>query len=622
MRQGILMRGAGLIPAAILAVAIIILVNTGITGVRLDLTDARLYTLSQGTENILASLEEPIRLDFYFSRKTLDSFPSMINYGNRVGDLLREYAAKSGGKLKLTVIEPEPFSEAEDQAVASGLQGVAVNTAGDNAYFGLVARNSVDDEKVIAFFQNQREASLEYDLTKLIYNLANPRKPAIGVISSLPVFGAAMLPGQPPVPPQTWAIIESMREFFDVRELTTVTDDIDVLMVIHPKDLPESTLFDIDQFVLRGGKAMFFVDPLAESDNLGPDPQNPSMPDPSSHLDRLLNAWGLEIPGDKVVGDAEYAMRVQTRSPRGQSGILYLPWLGLQGEALNREDFATNELEVVNTGSAGAINKKEDSKLTVTPLLRTSSQTMLLERIMLQFRQDPESILNNFKSEDKQRDIAVRLSGRAQTAFPEGAPGGGEQKTGAENKDFLKEGDINVILVADTDLLSDMFWVRAQNFLGMQINQAIADNGDFIINALDNLSGSNDLISLRSRGASSRPFTRVEEIRREAEERFRLREQELQERLKETEQRIVDLQGKGGSDSGGMILSPEQAAEIEKFRAEMLETRKELRAVQHELQKDIEGLGIALRFINVGLVPLLIAIGAVGAGVYRSRHYN
>lgn len=617
-----LMRGTGLIPAAILAVAIIILVNTGITGVRLDLTDARLYTLSKGTENILATLDEPIRLDFYFSRKTLDSFPSMINYGNRVGDLLREYEAKSGGKIKLTIIEPEPFSEAEDQAVASGLQGVAVNTAGDNAYFGLVGRNSVDDEKVIAFFQNQREAALEYDLTKLIYNLADPKKRVIGVISGLPVFGAPPLPGQLPAMPQVWTIIESMREFFDVRDLTTVTDDIDVLMVIHPKDLPESTLFDIDQFVLRGGKAMFFVDPLAETDNPGPDPQNPSMPDPSSHLDRLLNAWGLEIPGDKVIGDAEYAMRVQTRGPRGQSGVLYLPWLGLQGEALNREDFTTNELEVVNAGSAGVINKKEDSQLTVTPLLSTSPRTMLLERIMLQFQPDPESLLNNFKSDDKQRDIAVRLSGHAQSAFPEGAPNGGEEEPESGKKDYLKEGDINVILVADTDLLSDMFWVRAQNFLGMQINQAIADNGDFIINALDNLSGSTDLISLRSRGASSRPFTRVEEIRRDAEEKFRKREQELQERLKETEQRIVALQSKSGGNSGGMILSPEQAEEIEKFRAEMLDTRKELRAVQHELQKNIESLGIALRFINVGLIPLLIALGAIGAGIYRSRHYN
>lgn len=617
-----LMRGTGLIPAAILAVAIIILVNSGITGVRLDLTDARLYTLSKGTENILTALDEPIRLDFYFSRKALDSFPSMINYGNRVGDLLREYEAKSGGKIKLTIIEPEPFSEAEDQAVASGLQGVAINTAGDNAYFGLVGRNSVDDEKVIAFFQNQREAALEYDLTKLIYNLANPKKRVIGVISGLPVFGASPLPGQLPAMPQAWTIIESMREFFDVRDLATVPDDIDVMMVIHPKDLPESTLFDIDQFVLRGGKAMFFVDPLAETDNPGPDPQNPSMPDPSSHLDRLLNAWGLEIPGDKVIGDAEYAMRVQTRSPRGQSGVLYLPWLGLQGEALNREDFTTNELEVVNAGSAGVINKKEDSKLTVTPLLSTSPRTMLLERIMLQFQPDPESLLNNFKSDDKHRDIAVRLSGHVQSAFPDGAPSGGEEKPESAKKDYLKEGDINVILVADTDLLSDMFWVRAQNFLGMQINQAIADNGDFIINALENLSGSTDLISLRSRGASSRPFTRVEEIRREAEEKFRKREQELQERLKETEQRIVALQSKSGGNSGGMILSPEQAEEIEKFRAEMLDTRKELRAVQHELQKNIESLGIALRFINIGLIPLLIALGAIGAGIYRSRHYN
>ena len=620
MKQGMFMSGSGLLPAGILAVALVVLVNTGVTGVRLDLTEAKLYTLSEGTENILSALDEPVQLDFYFSRKTLDGFPSMINYGNRVADLLREYAAKSGGMIKLNVIEPEPFSEAEDQAVASGLQGVAVNAAGDNAYFGLVGRNSVDDEKVIAFFQNQREASLEYDLTKLIYNLAYPKKRQIGVISGLPVFGDQMMPGQAPGPSQPWTIIETMREFFDVRELETVTDDVDVLMVIHPKNLPEQTLFDIDQFILGGGKAMLFVDPLAEMDNTGPDPQNPAaIPEFGSHLDRLLNAWGLGIPREKVVGDMDYAMRVQTRSPRGQAGVLYLPWLGLRDEALNVEDFTTNELEVVNAGSAGVIEKQENSTLNVVALLKTSTQTMLLDRTMLQFQQDPESMLTSFVSENKQRDIAVRLSGHAVTAFPEGAPRG-EGNEAESGGSHLTEGEINVILVADTDLLSDMFWVRSQNFLGTQINQAIANNGDFIINALDNLSGNNDLISLRSRGEFSRPFTRVEEIRREAEEKFREREQQLQDRLKETEQRILALQNESGANS--MILSPEQAVEIDKFRAEMIVTRKELREVQHELQKNIESLGSTLRFINIGLVPLLITVISIVTGVYRSRHYN
>jgi ABC-type uncharacterized transport system involved in gliding motility auxiliary subunit len=617
MKQKSVISATGLLLAAALAVALIIVVNTNITGIRLDLTEGRLYTLSQGTRNILQSLDEPVRLDFYFSRKILDGYPAMINYGNRVADLLREYAARSGGMIELTIIEPEAFSEEEDQAVASGLQGVAINAAGDNAYFGLAGRNSVDDEKIIPFFQNQRQASLEYDITKLIFNLAWPDKRVIGVISDLPVFGAPALPGQPPAA-RPWAIIDTMREFFEVRQVRSITDDIDVLMVIHPKTLTDATLFEIDQFILGGGNAMLFVDPLAEADKTRPDPQNPAvMPDFDSDLDTLLDHWGITIPDGKVAGDINAAMRVQTPSPRGQQGVLYLPWLRLDGNHLNREDFTTNELQLIHVGSAGVIEQQESSTLQFTPLLMTGNESMLIDRDLLMFQQDPEILLHNFVSQDRQQTIAVRLSGHVQTAFPDGPPENDETTADEPAAELLTEGDINVILVADTDILSDMFWVRTQNFLGMEMHQSIANNGDFVVNALDNLSGNNDLISLRSRGEFSRPFTRVEEIRREAEEKFRAREQQLQSRLEETEQRIVALQ----QDSGGssLILSPEQAGEIEKFRREMLNTRKELRAVQHELQKNIESLGTVLKFINIGLVPLLIMLASIGAALYRSR---
>lgn len=601
-----------LLLAAVLSLAIIILVNAVFTGLRLDMTGNKLFTLSEGTVNILKSLDEPITLDFYFSRKSMTDYPQLINYANRVRDLLEEYAATAGGKIVLTVIEPEPFSEEEDRAVAGGLQGAAVNAAGDRAYFGLVGSNSTDDEMIIPFFRNDRENALEYDITKLIYNLAYPDKRTVGVISSLPLFGDAQ--GAAP-----WAIIDAMREFTDVEDLgadVAKIEDIDVLMVVHPKELNSKTMFAIDQYLLAGGKAILFVDPLAEADNMQPPDGAPVLPDMDSDMRFLFEGWGIEMPEQKVAGDINAAMRVQTRGARGPQETDYLPWLRLGSENFNQSDFATSELNVINMGTAGVIEKKEGSPLAFEPLIETSTESMKMERDLILFQRDPNVMLRNFEPENKKQTLAARLSGRVKTAFPDGAPveEGGDT---AVPVDSIKEGDINVVVVADTDILTDHFWIRKQSFFGVEIPEAIANNGDFIINTIENLSGNQDLISLRSRDKFSRPFAVVEQIRRDAEEHFRAQEQALQAKLQETEQKIAALQKEG--TGGELLLSPEQAAEIEKFRKEQINTRKELRAVQHELQKNIENLGTRLKFINIGLIPLLIGLTAIFAGVYRSR---
>lgn len=599
----------GLLLAAALAIAIIIIANVTLTSLRLDLTSNKLFTLSEGTINILNSLEEPVRLDFYFSKKTLVGFPALMNYGTRVRDLLEEYAAKSAGKIELTIIEPETFSEEEDQAVASGLHGVSTNTAGDRAYFGLVGSNATDDEMIIPFFQSERQAALEYDITKLIYNLANPDKRVIGIISSLPVFGDARQVEKP------WAIISTLREFFEVRDLGEKPDeieqDIDVLMVIHPKDVKDKTLFAIEQFMLAGGNAMLFVDPLAEADRSQPDPEQPMvMPDLDSDLKFLFDGWGIEIAEGKIVADINAAMRVQTRSERGPQEVIYLPWLRLGETSFNKDDFSTSEIKLIHMGTVGSILQSEQSTLEFIPLIQTSTESMKMERDLIMIQRDPNVILENFKSEDKRQILATRLSGRVKTAYPEGLDG-------EDSSTLLQEGDINIILVADTDILNDLFWIRTQNFFGMEMPQAIANNGDFIVNSLENLSGNNDLISLRSRGEFSRPFSRVEKIRRAAEDEFRERERNLQSKLEETEKRMQALQK--DTSSSDLILSAEQNREIEKFREVQLTTRKELRAVQHELQKNIERLGAQLKFINIGLMPLIITIIAIVSGVYRSR---
>jgi ABC-type uncharacterized transport system involved in gliding motility auxiliary subunit len=610
--------GTGLLLGAVLSIAIIILVNASLTSLRIDLTENKLFTLSEGTVNIIRSLEEPINLNFYFSHETLLGYPALLNYGTRVRDLLEEYAAKSGGKIQLKIIEPEPFSEEEDQAVASGLQGAPINAAGDRAYFGLLGTNSTDDEANIPFFQDSREAALEYDITKLIFNLAHPKKRVVGIISSLPVFGES-IPGQPPGKP--WAIIDIMREFFEVKNLGDspykLDDGIDVLMVIHPKKLNDQLLFEIDQFMLGGGNAFIFVDPLAEADRSQPDPQNPmTMPDLDSDLKVFLDGWGIEIVDSKLAADMTSAMRVQTRTPRGPQETLYLPWLRLGEDSFNQDDFTTNELKVLHLGTAGIIEQKDGSTVEMSQLIRTTADSMKLERDLILFQQDPNIILENFVSENKPLNLAVRLSGHVSSAYPEGSPAAAEEDEPSKEA-YLKEGDINVILVADTDILSDIFWVRKQNFFGVEIPQPIANNGDFVVNTLENLSGNTDMISLRSRGEFSRPFEVVETIRREAEDKFRDRERELQSKLTETEQRIQGLQREGGESD--LILSKAQNTEIEKFQTEQLKTRKELRAVQHELQKNIESLGAKLKFINIGLMPLLIMIAAILTGLYRTR---
>jgi gliding motility-associatede transport system auxiliary component len=608
--------GTGLILATCLFIATIILVNTALTTWRIDLTENKLFTLSQGTINILENLEEPVQLDFYLSQKAMIDFPLLANYGVRVRDMLEEYAAHANGQLILNIIEPETFSEAEDQAVASGLRTVSANNAGDRVYFGMVGTNSTDDEKVIPFFQTNRESALEYDITKLIYNLAYPDKRIVGVVSQLPIIGKNEKD-------PSWTIINALKEFFEVRDLTDNIDSldqkIDVLMLVHPKKLDNQTLYAVDQYLLRGGKAIVFIDPLAEQDKTQPNPANPNvMPKLDSYLSELLELWGLEMSKEKIVGDINAAMRVQANSPRGPQEIDYLPWLRLTEKNFNPDDFSSSELNLIHMGTAGSIEVKEDKGLTITPLIQTSKQSTKLERDLILFQRDPSVILNNFKSGEKQLLLAARIKGQSKTVFPEGRPAEDDDSEKTVDDDFVGEGEINVILVSDTDIMADHFWVRTQKMFGVDVPQPVANNGDFVINSIENLSGNTDMISLRGRGKYSRPFEKVEDIRKKAEAQFRQREKELQASLGETEKKIRDLQQEQG-DEKSYLLNNKLTAEIEKFRNERLATRKELRGVQHELKKNIEKLGAQLRFINIGLIPLLITLLALMIGIYRAN---
>ncbi len=615
--------GTGLILATCLFVATIILANTALTTLRIDLTENKLFTLSAGTKNILKNLEEPVQLDFYFSQKAMSDFPLLVNYGARVRDMLEEFATHANDKLILNIIEPDTFSEAEDQAVASGLRTVSANSAGDRAYFGIVGTNSTDDEKVIPFFQTNRESALEYDITKMIFDLAFPEKRKVGLVSQLPIMATT---GDPDG--RDWTIISALQDSFEVHNLTQNpdtlvesidVDNIDVLMLVHPKKLDNDILYAIDQYLLRGGKAIIFIDPLAELDRTRPNPSNPNVvPNLHSYLPELLGLWGLEMSKDKIVGDINAAMRVQSDDARSPQGVDYLPWLRMTESNFNPDDFSTSELNLIHMGTVGSLESVADKGLIITPLIETSEQSTKLERDLILFQRDPNVIMSNFKSENRKMLIAARINGKAESYFPDGKPAKDAEAEKIVDSKFVNEGELNLILIADTDIMADHFWIRSQEMFGVAVPQPIANNGDFIMNSIENLSGNSDLISLRGREKYSRSFEMVDQIRREAEAEFRERETELQTSLEETEKKIRQLQQDQGGEKS-YLLNNELSAEIEKFRSERLATRKELRGVQHELKKNIEKLGAQLRFINIGLIPLLITLMALFIGIYRTN---
>jgi ABC-type uncharacterized transport system involved in gliding motility auxiliary subunit len=620
-----LLSGIGLVAALVLFLALNLLANTGLTGIRLDMTEARLYTLSEGSRNILAALDEPIQLRFYFSNKGLTGLPTLAQHGAHVRDLLLEYQAAAHGKIDLHIVDPEPFSEAEDEAVGFGIQRLPLNTAGEMAYLGLVGTNSTDDRQAIPVFHPDREDALEYELTKLVYTLAKPKKRVIGLISGLPLTGALgdLVSGEGTH--QAWVVFSLLQQIYEVRDLgltpTEIDKGIDTLLIVHPKGLPRLTQYLVDQFVLKGGKALVFVDPLAESDRPTANPDNPMvMPKSDSDLPELFKAWGVRLVPDKIAGDLASAIRITRKGgPRGPQEVEYLIWLGLGKDNFNAEDFATNKLETVNVGSAGVLEPVPEAGTRLTPLLRTTPKSMLVERDAAVFVRDPAVLLEGFKPSGKEMVLAAALDGPAKTAFPNGRPLAEQEKTAPPDPGFIhaSQGPINVVVVADTDLLADRFWVRMERMGRLQIPSPVADNADLVLNLLDRLGGNADLIGLRSRKASHKPFLRVEAVRREAEAGFRNQERALMAKLEDTERQIKALEKEKAAGSSA-LLTPEQRQAIEGFRTEQVKTRRELRTVQHDLKKNIEQLGAWLKFIHIGLVPLAVALVVLGGGAWAA----
>ena len=630
-----LLTGSGLAVAVVLFFTVNVLSHVAFRSARVDLTEQRLYTLTEGSRNILQGLDEPVTLRLYLSKKLAVELPGIQGYTNRVLELVQEYEQAAGGNLILHVIDPEPFSEEEDRAVGYGLRGVPLDAGNTQFYFGLVGTNATDDRELIPFFQQSREEFLEYDLTKLVYRLGNPKQKVVGLLSTLPVDGGPQMPfSQAPGGSAPWMIMDSIRELMEVKVLdkavTEIPEAVDVLMVVHPKRLGEPTLYAIDQFVLRGGHAVVFVDPHSEADRVLPNPQNPmGMQAPrNSDLGRVFDAWGIELVDGKVVGDLPLAKKVNFQKQSRMMVADYPVWIDLTPRQLNAEDVVTAKLPNLTMASAGILRKKEDSETEWTPLMETDDQAMQIDAARLRMMPDVEGLLRDYRPEGETLVLAARLTGKVKTAFPDGRPEAadseepgnpGDDKASKPHPHLAESADpINVIVVADTDMLQDRFWVQVQNFLGQRIGIPTSANNDFVTNALDNLTGSHDLISVRNRGSFSRPFTLVRAIQQEAEMQFRQKEQALQQRLKETERKIQELQ-RTKEDQTTVILSAEQEAALDGFRQELVATRKELRNVQHELQKNIESLENVVKFLNIGLMPLVIAVGGVVFSAYTIR---
>ncbi len=605
--------GGALVVLIVLFVALMLVVNVLFRGARLDLTQNNLYTLSSGTKEILASIDEPVNLYLFYSDKGTQGFPQLRTYAQRVRELLEEMAARAKGKINLEVIDPLPFSEDEDRASGYGLQALPVGTSGETVFFGLAGTNSTNGRAVIPFLQPDKESFLEYDVAKLVNELATVKKPVIGLVSSLPI-GAGFDP-QTRQMREPWAVQQQLSQSFEVRELnagglTTIDPEIGVLVLVHPKQLSDAAQYAIDQFVLRGGHLLAFVDPDAELDTAGADPENPQaamFADRASDLPKLFKAWGIEYDPKNIVLDRARAVAVsvgQGRAPVRHAGIL-----GLTAADLNHDDVVTANLESINLSSAGHFTLAKDSGYTLVPLMQSSGDAMVAPAERLRMLPDPGELLSGFAPSGERYVLAGRVEGTFKTAFPERSGEG-----------HLAEGKApgQVVIVADTDLLADRLWVQVQNFLGQRLMNAFANNGDFALNAVDNLTGSSALISIRGRATSQRPFTTVEEIRRGADDRFRAKEQELQGELQETERKLVELQSAKSQDQA-MILSPEQKVELDNFTARKAEIRKELRDVRRSLDADIEALGTKLKFLNIVLMPLLVTLVAAGFAVWQVR---
>lgn len=578
---------------AVLYVLLVLAATHWLGGVRVDLTRDRLYTLSPGTHDILDHLAQPLDLTLYFSDRASHGLPRLRAYHQRVLHVMEEVVRASHGQVRLTQVDPLAFSEDEDRATAAGLTPARGDGSSGPVFFGLAGRNARDGQAAsIPFFLLAKERFLEYDVAKLLYELSTAHKPRVAIYSGLPIWGGTDADGNTV---SAWTALQQLQQLFDVQRLDqasleSVGADTRVLVLIHPGGLAPAAVQAIDRYLQRGGRMVAFVDPDSEVDGGAP-----------SDLPKLFRAWGVAFDPGRVLLDRSRALAVQ--SPVTGQPVRHPAVLGLTRDELNHRDPVTAALSVINVSSAGFFALLPEAAIRLEPLIQSTTEAMAVPVARVGGAFDPSTLYEHYQPDGEHYAIAVRLDGALPAAVPADATG-----------DTAAPGG-RVILVADTDLLSDRLWVQTSSSAGQNLVSPFANNGDFLVNAVDDLAGPSNLIAIRGRAVAEREFTRVDALRRQADEKFRAKQLQLQSELDETEQRIAALQHAANAQAA----TPAQKAAVEQFLQRKLQIRDQLREVQRSLDADIERLSMQLKFIDILLVPLLVVLAGLLYGAWRVR---
>ncbi len=636
--------GAGVAVVIVIAVAINLIAQS--TGWRIDATENKVFTLSDGTRRILGGLEANVAIRLYQTRDD-NAMPVFLRaYGERVEDMLREFVKASGGKVTLEMLDPKPDSPEADSAALDGVPPQQINF-NESITFG-ISFTCIDQKKAIPFLTPDRENLLEYDIAKAIAEVSKFKKPKVGVMSSLEVLGSPMTmmmnPMMPPPQQDPWIVMSELQSLFEVVEVPMngqpIAEDIDVLLVLQPSGVDEVTEYQIDQYLMRGGQLIIHLDPNCVVAG-GQSPRNPMLPPPStsSNLPNLLKAWGYEF-SERVVADPQFrtTMTRPGTGPAPVSGVL-----SINKDGIAADDPVTGQMDSLLMVFAGAFEGKPVAGLTATPLIRSSSMALLVDKT------SAESASPAGTSPGEPYTLALRLTGTFPTAFPKGNPNAQKQdenqkdetSTASENKDATaqsNEGNKDsspeesaadnslkasvkesaVILVGDVDMLFDQFAVDVQNILGQRLMIPLNANMDLLLNSVEMLAGDSNLMAVRSRGSVRRPFTVVREMEAEAESRFRDQITKLESELEETQQRLSELQ-RMRPDKGELLLTPEQEAELRKFEQRRAEVRNELKAVRRELREGIDALQARIKWANILGMPLLVVLAGLAITIARKK---
>jgi ABC-type uncharacterized transport system involved in gliding motility auxiliary subunit len=596
----------GLIALFLILVAVNFLVSR-VPG-RIDLTEGNLYTLSAGTRKILADLQSPVKVKLYMSQG--ESVPVQLRgFAQRVDDLLREFKQAAGDKIILERLDPKPDSEIEDAAQLEGIEPQQL-FSGESFYLG-VAVSQLDRKQSIPAISPQRERLLEYDLVRAVARVGSTERPKVGLMAGLPVLGERFNPFTRQAS-EPWVLANELKREFEVKEVPLTAKEIDkdlnVLLVIHPREPQPATEYALDQFVMRGGKLIVFVDPYAYFDQSTP--QMPGMPAQasSSSLPQLFKAWGLQMDPGKVIGDVVFG---------SGGGGRYTPTvLSLNRTAFSRDDIVTGQIETLLYAFGGAFEVK-NTELKITELVKSSPSSMLVDN--MNATKSGDEATRAFKPSGKAMPLALRLTGKFKTAFPEGLKED-EKKPAATGTPALRESPENsVIVVGDVDMLADGAAVDVQDVFGRKV--VVPSNGNlaFALGMVEQFAAGNDLVSLRSRAAAFRPLTVVRELEADAQQQYFGRIQALEEEKQKTQARLQELQKAQPGSPRNQILSAEQQAELERFKKTYIETNLALKELRKNLRRDAEALVFWTKVANIAVMPLLVALAGLLIAFFRKR---